>query len=85
MTKIELWNGKEVIGSIHPDVFGFYGKCIVIPVRSPKAWFEKIIVSYAYCYEQVSPAEYKVMTRLDVRKKSKRQIELLLTLNKTVT
>ena len=78
----ELWNGKKVIGTV--NFFGpILGTKAVFPTisefkRQYGRNYETIEVPLMYLSQSISYREYSVKTVLDVRKKSKRQIKLLL-------
>lgn len=77
----ELWNGKEVIGRV-TLMYPIKGKSVTFPTVSVlKALFrrkyETITLPIAYCSISDDGVDYVVRRRLDVRRKSKRQIELV--------
>lgn len=83
--KYELWNGKEVVG-IYFSTFKLrlIGKFIILSgrdelKRSYSKKYESIKVPIATRLVYDDGVEYRYRLVLDVRKKSKRQIELLKT------
>jgi len=81
--RIELWNGKKIIGYRDLGIFKpFMGKFMMIPTISP------LKEKYGKSYEVIKVPiiikeiyndgiEVRFRYQLDVRRKSKRQIELI--------
>ena len=82
--EIELRRGGKIVGSIlvHPPVFGDHMVFPLMPSPLKQVYgrrYESISVPIAYEVVKDDGIEYTVRRYLDVRKKSKRQIEMLKT------
>lgn len=79
--KYELWNGKEVVGYYNTS-HGVYGKVLIIPCisefkRKYSTSIKEIQVPVISRVVYTTPTECLTRIVLDVRKKSKRQIEII--------
>lgn len=77
----ELWNGKEVVGYFH-TAHKIFGKYLIVPTiselkRHYNRQYEEIKVPVAYRKVFDDGVDITMRTVLDVRRKSKRQIEIM--------
>lgn len=77
----ELWNGKEVVGHFH-SLTKIYGRSLVVPETGmfKRSYFRKhpqieVPIITRVISDNGIDVHYRIC--LDVRKKSKRQIEIL--------
>ncbi len=76
----ELWNGKKVVGYLRTD-HKFMGKFVKIPYYNKKGLLSFIELPIIFRMIYQSDLEMTCRTCLDVRRKSKYQIEILNKIN----
>lgn len=80
--RYELWNGKEVVGYYHSPSRLFGKKLIIAAVSELKAvygkTYEQITVPIVHRTITSSHSDITIRQVLDVRKKSPRQLDLIM-------